>query len=223
MTQYKYILPRAVSRELLDLLRPAAVFSGDEHDFCEYELSLEPQQQQSWGGGSQTPPVAPEYTVATFSWLQGVRRPGLALIHLEGCQDGQEPQLSVQLCVLPDQLAVYLAYAYAALLTAALIVADHCFCADSRGAKRAADDDRDPGRAHDIVELGGLSRDGIAKRHTNTSGRASEARVVRPDAAPAPNQTTPPTPPASLLTRVLHDLTKIVLAGLIFYAWLAAA
>jgi hypothetical protein len=231
MTQYKYILPRAISRELLDLLRPAAVFSGDEHDFCEYEHALEPdpQPQPAQPGGArpvaQAHPVAPEYTVATFSWLQGVRRPGLALIHLDGCQDGQEPQLSVQLCALPDQLAVYLAYAAAALLTAAILVADHCCFADSRGAKRAAEHDRDLGQAAhniNIVELGGLSRDGIAKRHTSTVKWAAEARSARPDAALAPSQAPASSPAheATPLARVLYDLGKVTLAGLTLYTLL---
>ncbi|GBG29889.1 Metallophosphoesterase 1 [Hondaea fermentalgiana] len=97
---YQNLLDRETSSLLLEKLGPELIVSGDDHDNCIVSHTT------SVG-------VTREYTVATFSWLQGVRRPGFAIVRLEGCKEplsGIQKEARMQVCGLPDQLAVYLGY-----------------------------------------------------------------------------------------------------------------
>jgi hypothetical protein len=94
MTQYKYLLPRPVSGALLEALQPVAIFSGDDHDLCEFAHEVgkheeKPPASSAAAAASSASPgrplIIPEFTVPTFSWLQGVRRPGFSVITLAGC------------------------------------------------------------------------------------------------------------------------------------------
>ena len=53
--QYQNILTQSLSHEIVDIVRPMAVFSGDDHDYCYVEHNF---------GGMKIP----EHTVKSFSW-----------------------------------------------------------------------------------------------------------------------------------------------------------
>ena len=53
--QYQNVLTQSLSHEIVDILRPMAVFSGDDHDYCYVEHNF---------GGMKIP----EHTVKSFSW-----------------------------------------------------------------------------------------------------------------------------------------------------------
>lgn len=53
--QYQNVLTPNVSRKVVDVVRPLAVFSGDDHDYCFVEHNY---------GGMRIP----EHTVKSFSW-----------------------------------------------------------------------------------------------------------------------------------------------------------
>jgi hypothetical protein len=53
--QYQNVLMPDLTKKVVDIIRPLAVFSGDDHDYCHV--------QHNFGGMK-----IPEYTVKTFSW-----------------------------------------------------------------------------------------------------------------------------------------------------------
>ncbi|KAH9978753.1 Metallo-dependent phosphatase-like protein [Lactifluus volemus] len=88
---YQTLLSPETSQLLLNTLRPSLIFSGDDHDYCEYthhflESSI------------------PEVTVKSLSIAMGVRRPGFQLLSLF-----EETRISAyRPCALPDQLHAYI-------------------------------------------------------------------------------------------------------------------
>lgn len=53
--QYQNVLTPALSQEIVEIVRPMGVFSGDDHDYCYVEHNF---------GGMKIP----EHTVKSFSW-----------------------------------------------------------------------------------------------------------------------------------------------------------
>ncbi|KAJ7446202.1 Metallo-dependent phosphatase-like protein [Mycena galericulata] len=97
---YQNTLGKSVSDFLLDTLRPAVIFSGDDHDYCEYTHSF-----NSVG----KPRHAREVTVKSLSMAMGIRRPGFQLLSLVSPHSipGSLSHAD-SLCLLPDQLGIYL-------------------------------------------------------------------------------------------------------------------
>ncbi|WVN91103.1 uncharacterized protein L203_106352 [Cryptococcus depauperatus CBS 7841] len=91
---YQNLLGSETSRFLLNAIKPSLVFSGDDHDYCEYTHL----------GGVR------EVTIKSFSSSAGIRRPGFQLLSLIPPTlgaDGSIPTYADRPCLLPDQLGVY--------------------------------------------------------------------------------------------------------------------
>ncbi|KAH9942328.1 Metallo-dependent phosphatase [Epithele typhae] len=96
---YQNLLLPEASQFLLQSIRPSVVFSGDDHDYCEYEHTYT---------GSKLPAV-PEITVKSFSMAMGIRKPGYQLLSLIPPKQYQSgPSFAHQPCLLPNQLSIYL-------------------------------------------------------------------------------------------------------------------
>ncbi|RUS22437.1 Metallo-dependent phosphatase-like protein [Endogone sp. FLAS-F59071] len=127
--QYQNLVTAELTRKILETIRPQRVFSGDDHDYCEHVHHAIIESAAPWL--PRTVVQATEITVNTFSMAQGVRRPGYLLLSLfnpdifvqsDPAQDttGEReapPTSLVTLCLMPDQLGIYGAYAGLAALT----------------------------------------------------------------------------------------------------------
>ncbi|KAF5321719.1 hypothetical protein D9619_001937 [Psilocybe cf. subviscida] len=113
---YQNVLEKLSSQRLLEAFKPAIVFSGDDHDYCEYthHLSLRNAPIQE----------TKEVTVKTISMVMNVRRPGFQLLSLAPALLHSETSetLAERPCVLPDQLRIYLQLYIPSLITSLLIV-----------------------------------------------------------------------------------------------------
>ena len=117
--QYQNVLTSAVSNEMIELIGDVRyIFSGDDHDYCE----VVHRQYTSKGGGIR------EITVKSISWAMGVRKPGFLLLSLWNPIDtrgkvvgGQEDTVQSHLCLLPDQLAIFIRYGWLLALTLVMI------------------------------------------------------------------------------------------------------
>lgn len=119
--QYQNVLTQTISNSLVSKIGPnlVHVYSGDDHDYCEIA-------HREFSGSPR------EITVKSFSWAMGVRRPGFVLASLwnpidtgtgKSLLDGSSSISSTvqnHLCLLPDQLAVFIRYGL--LLGATLVV-----------------------------------------------------------------------------------------------------
>ncbi|KAL8684763.1 MAG: hypothetical protein Q9218_008148 [Villophora microphyllina] len=116
--QYQNVLTPEISSELIDKIGDVEyAFSGDDHDYCE----VVHRGYTSPRGGIR------EITVKSFSWAMGVRKPGFLLVSLWNPLDDKEriasypreshghfqqhATMQTHLCLLPDQLAVFVRYA----------------------------------------------------------------------------------------------------------------
>lgn len=106
--QYQNVLTQAVSNEIVDLIGNVThVFSGDDHDYCDVTHHGYTSRQ----GGIR------EITVKSMSWAMGVRKPGFLLLSLWNpiVVDGKslstdDTTIQTQLCLLPDQLSIFIRY-----------------------------------------------------------------------------------------------------------------
>lgn len=106
--QYQNVLTPTVSSELLAATNARYVFSGDDHDACDVMHDT----------------TVREWTVKAFSPNMGVRKPGVELISLwnpdPSRKDGET--LQAKLCLLPDQIGMWLKYALAFVGTVMVVV-----------------------------------------------------------------------------------------------------
>lgn len=117
--QYQNVISRELSSMIVEKLgsRVEHVFSGDDHDYCEVVHRAYP----SLGAGIR------EITVKSISWAMGVRHPGFLMVSLwnpvdqdfrripvpaPGGAPGEtlEATLQTHLCLLPDQLGLFIRY-----------------------------------------------------------------------------------------------------------------
>ncbi|KAJ5781225.1 hypothetical protein N7457_006385 [Penicillium paradoxum] len=106
--QYQNVLTQTISTELVSKAGPniVQIYSGDDHDYCEVS-------HREFNGSPN------EITVKSISWAMGVRHPGFVLTSLwnpidpktgAALQDGSPPTIQNHLCILPDQLAIFIYY-----------------------------------------------------------------------------------------------------------------
>lgn len=108
--QYQNVLTPPLSNELVEKIGDVEhVFSGDDHDYCE----VVHRGYSSRNGGIR------EITVKSMSWAMGVRKPGFLMVSLWNPIDAQgnrvgdamkEKTLESRLCLLPDQLSIFIRY-----------------------------------------------------------------------------------------------------------------
>ena len=190
--RYQNYLSPGTTEYLLRTLRPDAVLSAHDHDFC-FTVHPDPDplgsggsnpgggKPESGGGrrGSNSDPrkrSIPEYTLGTFSWLQGNRFPSVSVLGIGPGGDapsGAAFPVSVaaawalHVCYLPNQLYIYLTYAASALASAALCAA--------LGVRRALRRVHKPEPCPDAdLEAGVAGEVGAARRRP---GKGSSARA----------------------------------------------
>lgn len=118
--QYQNVLTKELSKRIAEKIGNIGhIFSGDDHDYCDVTHRAYP----SAGGGIR------EITVKSMSWAMGVRKPGFLLASLWNPVDDNgkslngkgDPTVQTQLCLLPDQLAIFIRYALCLVLTLVVI------------------------------------------------------------------------------------------------------
>jgi hypothetical protein len=106
--QYQNVLTQEISTTVAQKIGNIGhAFSGDDHDYCEVVHS---------DYASRHDRGIREITVKSISWAMGVRKPGFQLVSLwnpvdengESLRDG--PTLQTHLCLLPDQLGIFILY-----------------------------------------------------------------------------------------------------------------
>lgn len=112
---YQNMVSESVSDWVLRSIDPAAVFSGDDHDHCEYRhrRPAGPVAEDGSVEGFALGEI-PELTVKSVSMTEGVRRPGFARLSLfsppESPTAGGEQQhatMAYTPCLLPDQIGIW--------------------------------------------------------------------------------------------------------------------
>ena len=125
--QYQNVLQADISEELIEKIGNVQhVFSGDDHDYCEvvhYGFT-------SKGGGVR------EITVKSMSWAMGIRKPGFLMVSLwnpidgkgnaittpDDTKDGTSVTVQTHLCLLPDQMSVFIRYAGLLVMTIGILI-----------------------------------------------------------------------------------------------------
>ncbi|KAI1174301.1 hypothetical protein F4777DRAFT_554568 [Nemania sp. FL0916] len=117
--QYQNVLSDEDSIKLIKSIGNVIhVFSGDDHDYCEVVHSPEKEN-------------VPEITVKSFSMAMGVPTPGFQMVSLYNPVDdqGKPPPsssghtLQTHLCLLPNQLSMFINYAILGVLSITILVA----------------------------------------------------------------------------------------------------
>lgn len=121
--QYQTVLTPAISSEIIEKVGDIeAIFSGDDHDYCE----VTHRGFTSNNGGIK------EITVKALSWAAGIRKPGFLMLSLWNPIDEQGNRIRIgddsadneilktHLCLLPDQLQIFKRYGF--LFGATLII-----------------------------------------------------------------------------------------------------
>ncbi|OCT49281.1 putative calcineurin-like phosphoesterase [Cladophialophora carrionii] len=122
--QYQNVLTPLISHDIVKHLTAeeiTMIYSGDDHDYCEIE-------HNEFTGRIR------EITVKSMSWAMGIRKPGVQLVSLWNPVDvekamSDDPNLSTprdtvqnHMCLLPDQLSIFIRYGQAAGLTLFLLL-----------------------------------------------------------------------------------------------------
>ena len=123
--QYQNVLTSDVSKLVTDKIKNLSyAFSGDDHDYCDVLHS----DYASSGNGIR------EITVKSISWAMGVRRPGFVMLSLwnpthefnspgnESEETESQSTLQSKLCLLPNQLWIFISYGIMLGLTLVLLM-----------------------------------------------------------------------------------------------------
>lgn len=100
---YQNLLGKYTTNFIFECLRPIVIFSGDDHDFCDYTHTKT---------GDAHAPVR-EVTIKSISMAMGIRRPGFHLLSLippsANSGNSTDPHATYidKACLLPDQVKIY--------------------------------------------------------------------------------------------------------------------
>ncbi|KAJ7072198.1 hypothetical protein C8F01DRAFT_1243274 [Mycena amicta] len=117
---YQNTLGKHTTAFLLRTLRPSAIFSGDNRDYCEYNHAVDIEAEE-------IPPTIREISIKSFSMSVHIKRPGFQMLSLvdplpSGTSIADAP------CLLPDTANIYSAlYTPFALLTLILILVSNVY------------------------------------------------------------------------------------------------
>ncbi|KKK23689.1 hypothetical protein ARAM_003446 [Aspergillus rambellii] len=126
--QYQNVLTKTISNDVVSKVGPnlIQVYSGDDHDYCEIT-------HREFSGSPK------EITVKSLSWAMGVRKPGFVMASLWNPIDpatGQPLEASTSgstlqnhLCLLPDQLSIFIHYGLILSLTLVVLLVQAAFAA----------------------------------------------------------------------------------------------
>jgi hypothetical protein len=175
--QYQNVLTPAISKELVSKIGPELVhvYSGDDHDYCEvthHEYSSSPK----------------EITVKSLSWAMGMRRPGFLLTSLWNPLDvdtgkpigeiKSSPTIQNHLCLLPDQLSIFIKYAYSLVLTILLLLARSIFLVFFTRANASSESEEElPYVEHRLYDQV-YSKSSSSSMSSSSSSASSETRVA---------------------------------------------
>ncbi|KAH7913478.1 Metallo-dependent phosphatase [Hygrophoropsis aurantiaca] len=115
---YQNMLGKDTTEFLLNAVRPAAVFSGDNRDYCDCIHSTHYIDQ-----GVTTEATVREVTVKSFSPARNIRRPGFQLLSLipPESASASSPTFADAHCLLPDTFRIFSSI-YFPCLTLTIIV-----------------------------------------------------------------------------------------------------
>lgn len=131
--QYQNVLTRELSALIADKIHDQLgdilhVFSGDDHDYCDVVLSY--TDVPRLGRPASQPRAFKDITVKSFSWAMGVRKPGFLLVSLwnpideSGASTDGGPIIQTRLCILPDQLSIFIEYGLLCACTIVVLLAN---------------------------------------------------------------------------------------------------
>jgi hypothetical protein len=120
---YQNMVGEEVTQWLLESLGPVAVFSGDDHDHCEYRHVRSNGRSRGLAAEGFGDGETPELTLKSVSMTEGVRRPGFARLSFYPAQTAAAAvtaSFGYTPCPLPDQIAIW-THIYLPLLLATLL------------------------------------------------------------------------------------------------------
>lgn len=164
--QYQNVLTRDISKTIAEKVGNVGyVFSGDDHDYCEVVHRGYP----SAGAGIR------EITVKSISWAMGVRKPGFLLMSLwnpvdaqgqslydiAGGQHSGDATVQTHLCLLPDQLSIFIRYGILAFFSIAVVAIQSAMQA------RKSNGDRSTGSSSPVLP----TTEPVKRRNSNEKSR----------------------------------------------------
>lgn len=189
--QYQNVLTETISRDLVTQAGPdvTQIYSGDDHDYCEIihrEFSGSPR----------------EITAKSMSLAMGVRRPGFQMASLYNPVDidsgktiSHKSSATIQnnLCLLPDQISIFVQYAYVVVFTILVLLVRALAISFRRPEKSASE----PLLPISHRAPGDLPSSSTSSTSTSTSSPAqSESRFATRGFASATSRTASSSPPA---------------------------
>ncbi|EDN07749.1 predicted protein [Histoplasma mississippiense (nom. inval.)] len=168
--QYQNVLTETISKKIINSAgaNVKQIYSGDDHDYCEIN-------HREFSGSPK------EITVKSLSMAMGVRRPGFQMVSIYNPIDLQtgksintaSPSLSTSsssssstiqnhLCLLPDQISIFIQYGYILVLTILVLLVRAVACTF-----RPAQDPTSPTLSHDSEPLLPLTHSHSHSRHAS--------------------------------------------------------
>ncbi|KAF2459795.1 hypothetical protein BDY21DRAFT_369739 [Lineolata rhizophorae] len=209
--QYQNVLFPDITQTIADKIGPSLqrAFSGDDHDYCDVvhrDLAPPPTTgdgDASTGSGSARGSVR-EITVKSLSWAMGVRHPGFLLASLWNPVDtrgrplgssagaaaaAESDTVQTRLCLLPDQLAIFIRYALLAGATVVLLALRALVRALRRGrllapegtprAKNGVEGDGYEDEEDEEDEDDGMGRDAAPPTSASANGSSTPSEAAK--------------------------------------------
>lgn len=110
--QYQTVIDQSISQDVLSMIAPKYIFSGDDHDYCHIKHSY-------YNEG--TSHIADEITVKSNAMNMGINKPAIQLLSL--LNDGSSSDtIQTEICYMPNAFIPLLVYAVCAVLNLFMVI-----------------------------------------------------------------------------------------------------
>lgn len=168
--QYQNVLTPSITEKIVSSIASASnkiahVYSGDDHDYCELA-------HREFSGSPK------EITVKSTSWAMGVRKPGFLLTSLwhpidpetgATIETGEGKTVQNHLCLLPDQLGIFISYVWTLAITLVILGARAVFLVYRRPPAPSAPSSPSPNHINGNGNSNGSSFPPIAEKPSSNS------------------------------------------------------
>ncbi|KTW28541.1 hypothetical protein T552_01801 [Pneumocystis carinii B80] len=110
--QYQNVILSSISTHVLETVRPIAVFSGDDHDFCEVKQTI-----------AKYGVTIIERSIKSFSMAMGISQPGVQLVSLynPSLKKTGNQTFQTKTCLLPRQYYIFSLYLITFIVTISIV------------------------------------------------------------------------------------------------------
>ncbi len=125
--QYQTVISHQLTQSILSKVKPVAIFSGDDHDYCHVTHEYSPYNYGSNILNYDDKRISNEFTIKSLSMTNGIKKPAIQLLSLFNDESNININENLntwqtEICFMPNELKTIKSYLYFLIFELILLI-----------------------------------------------------------------------------------------------------